>query len=416
MSNHARLGPSNHRWPHCPGSVREEAAYPDIAGESAIDGTGSHLLLELCLNHGEKADFFIDSLIGVNDRVKPGGWMVDTERAARVQMCLDYIDRRVTELETEYPDADISVESETRSNPGAAFDRDDWWGTVDVTITVTREDAVKFIEVVDYKDGRGWVHAEGNSQLISYIGGKVIGLVDGVNILNPKLRMTIVQPKTHPPVRYWDVSMEKALVELSKLGTAAAATDDPNAPLVAGKHCTWCKHKPNCTKQTEGSIAIVNELSTTTDLGILSENPVNLPSEQLSKLMDTKAGMMAAYDKIEEEIQRRIEAGNHVEGWAMLPGNSRQVWNVSEEEVAKALRGRRMKDSDIYIRSLISPAQCMKLSSGILTDRQKETIKNELITVMAGKLTLKKVSRKEQIEAKELFAEVVKPQPTISFL
>lgn len=413
MSNHARLGPSNHRWPHCPGSVREEAAYPDIAGESAIDGTGSHLLLELCLNHGEKADFFIDSLIGVNDPEKPGGWMVDAERAARVQMCLDYIDRRVAELETEYPDADISVESETRSNPGAAFDRDDWWGTVDVTITVRECTSVKFIEVVDYKDGRGWVHAERNSQLIAYLGGK---MVSAGSIGYETLRMTIVQPKTHPPIRYWDASAQDVTTELNRLAVAAAATDAPDAPLVAGKHCTWCKHKPNCTKQTEGSVAIVKELSTTADLGILSENPINLPSDQLSKLMDAKAGIMAAFDKIEEEIQRRIEAGNHVDGWAMLPGNSRQVWNASEEEVAKALRGRRMKDSDIYVRTLISPAQCMKLSSGILTDRQKETIKNELITVMAGKLTLKKVSRKEQQEAKELFAEVVKPQPTISFL
>lgn len=413
MSNHARLGPSNHRWPHCPGSVREEAAYPDIAGEAAIDGTGSHLLLEMCLNHGEDASFFLDSLIGVNDPEKPGGWMVDAERAARVQMCLDYIDRRVTELETEHPDADISVEAETRSNPGAAFDRDDWWGTVDVTITVKHGDIVKFIEVVDYKDGRGWVHAERNSQLISYLGGKITSAPMMPDLM---LRMTIVQPKTQPPVRYWDASVHDVINELSKLAVAAAATDAPDAPLVAGKHCTWCKHKPNCTKQTEGSVAIVKELSTTADLGVLSENPVNLPSEQLSKLMDTKAGIMAAYDKIEEEIQRRIEAGNHVEGWTMLPGDRRRVWNCSEEEVAKALRGRRMKDADIYIRSLISPAQCMKLGNGILTERQKETIERELITNLAGKLTLKKVSKKEQQEAKELFADVVKPQPTISFL
>ena len=416
MTKHARLGPSNHRWPHCPGSVREEAAYPDIAGEAAIDGTGSHLLLEMCLNHGEKADFFIDSLIGVNDPEKPGGWMVDAERAARVQMCLDYIDRRVGELELEYVDADISVEAETRSNPGEEFGRQDWWGTVDVTITVRDDGGVKFIEVVDYKDGRGWVHAEGNSQLIAYLGGKVIAAFDGLRDIPIGLRMTIVQPKTQPPVRYADTDINEISNELMKLAKAAAATDAPDAPLVAGKHCTWCKHKPNCTKQTEGSVAIVKELSTTADLGILSENPINLPSEQLSKLMDAKAGIMAAFDKIEEEIQRRIESGNHVEGWAMLPGNSRRVWNCSEEEVAKALRGRRMKDADIYIRSLISPAQCMKLGNGILTDRQKQTIECELITTLAGKLTLKKVSKKEQQEAKELFADVVQPQPTISFL
>ena len=48
MSAHARLGPSNPRWTKCPGSVREEMFYIDIPGEAAIDGTGSHLLLEMC--------------------------------------------------------------------------------------------------------------------------------------------------------------------------------------------------------------------------------------------------------------------------------------------------------------------------------------------------------------------------------
>lgn len=412
MSNHARLGPSNHRWPHCPGSVREEAAYPDIAGDAAIDGTGSHLLLEMCLNHGEDASFFLDSLIGVNDVEKPGGWMVDIERAARVQMCLDYIERRVTELELEYLDADISVEAETRSNPGTAFDRDDWWGTVDVTITVKHSDVVKFIEVVDYKDGRGWVHAERNSQLVSYLGGKIASVA---SFDAEVVRTTIVQPKTQPPIRYWDTTPLDLMTELNKLAVAAAATDAPDAPLVAGKHCTWCKHKPNCTKQTEGSVEIVKEMTNMRDIDVFSENPANLPTEKLSKLMSAKEGIMVAFDKIEEEIKNRIEKGENVPGWAMLPGNSRRIWNTTDDEIAKALRGRRMKDSDIYIRSLISPAQCLKLPNSVLTERQKETIERELITNLAGKLTLKKVSKKEQKEAKELFADVVQPQ-TISFL
>ena len=407
--SHARLGPSNHRWPHCPGSVRHEAKYPNVSGEAAIDGTGSHLLLETCIETNEPASAFVGALIGANHVEKPTGWIVDDERAARVQMCLDYIDRRVQELEIEYPDADIAVDSETISNPGEQYGRDDWWGTVDITITVTGDNRILFVEVVDYKDGRGWVHVECNSQLIAYLGGKTKDCD-----LRVRLRMTIVQPKTQPPVRYVDISSQQLFNELEKLSVAAAATDAFDAPLVAGKHCQWCKHKPNCTTQTEGSVQIMNELSTTSDLSILTENPESLPSEQLGKLMSAKEGIMAAFDKIQDEIQRRIEAGDTVEGWAMLPGNSRRVWNCSDAEVDKALRSRRLKDSEIYIRSIVSPAQCMKLPQ--LTDRQKETIERDLVTVLAGKLTLKKVSKKEKIDAAELFADVTKPQPVISFL
>jgi len=50
-TTHAKLSPSKrHRWGACPGSVREEAAYPeDRSGPAAIDGTHSHTLLEHCV-------------------------------------------------------------------------------------------------------------------------------------------------------------------------------------------------------------------------------------------------------------------------------------------------------------------------------------------------------------------------------
>jgi len=102
MGAHARLGPSNARWPGCPGSVREEARYPDMPGEAAIDGTGSHELLEMCLKNGVSADAYDGQIIGTNHPDNPGGWMVDIDRIKRVNMCLDYIDRRVNELKAQF--------------------------------------------------------------------------------------------------------------------------------------------------------------------------------------------------------------------------------------------------------------------------------------------------------------------------
>ena len=170
---HARLSPSNHRWPNCPGSVREEARYPDIAGESAIDGTGSHLLLEMCLIEDVTPNYYEGRIIGVNHEDKPEGWLVSQDRIDRVWMCLNYINRRKEELLTQYPGATIQVQAETQTNPGGMFGRTDWKGTADVTITALIDNRAVFIEVVDYKDGRGWVNAEGNSQLISYLGGQM---------------------------------------------------------------------------------------------------------------------------------------------------------------------------------------------------------------------------------------------------
>jgi len=167
---HARLGPSNHRWPHCPGSVREEANYEDVAGEAAIDGTGSHLLLELCLKHGIRAEQYLNQIIGANHHDKPNGWTVTQDRADRVQLCLDYIFKRVEDLTNEGY-TDVEVIAERKLDPGGAFGRDDWWGTGDVTIIARRNGLVRFVEVCDYKDGQGYVHHENNTQLISYLFG-----------------------------------------------------------------------------------------------------------------------------------------------------------------------------------------------------------------------------------------------------
>ena len=50
MTTHAKLSPSSaHRWSRCPGSVALEAKYPDNSGPAALDGTRTHMLLEMCL-------------------------------------------------------------------------------------------------------------------------------------------------------------------------------------------------------------------------------------------------------------------------------------------------------------------------------------------------------------------------------
>lgn len=423
---HARLGPSNHRWPHCPGSVRVEAQYPDIAGAAAIDGTGSHLLLELCLRNNCRAEAYDGHIIGANHEENPSGWMVAPDRIERVQMCLDYISRRVAELKLAYPGTGCTVEvlAESESYPGHRFGRDDWWGTVDITIVVKDHNGLlMFIEVCDYKDGRGWVHSENNSQLLGYMCGK---LHKGANPKRPiPVRMSIVQPKTNRAVRYQDANSVELDSQFIALNDAASRTDDPDAPLVAGKHCQWCKHKPNCEAEASQSIGVL--IMTTNNISPSNGNSlfelVNemlgditaVPADKLIRLADAREGIVAVFDKVEAEIQRRIESGDSVEGYAMLPGNGSNRWSAEEEEIVKMLKARRLKNEDIYPKKLISPAQVLKL--GTLTKEQKEKIQKQyIIYVPSNKMMLTKVRRqREADDPAKLFADVVTPL-TVSFI
>lgn len=409
MGRHARLSPSNKQWPKCPGSVRENAKYPDIAGEAAIDGTGSHLLLELCMTHGVRAEAYDGQIVGVNHEDNPMGWMVSIERINRVQECLDYIARRVKELREQYPTHEITVESESKSDPGSRFGRTDWWGTVDITITVKANGIIAFIEVADYKDGRGYVDVMNNSQLISYMVGKMP--VDG----NIPTRMTIVQPKTNPSIRYVNIHSRQVAIEAAKLAEAAKLTDDPNAPLIPGDHCKeWCGHKPNCTAGSEQALRTIQPMTNNTSGGSLFElvnetfgDITAMPTERLTELADARASLEAVFDKVEAELQRRIETGISVEGYAMLPGNSKQTWSVSEEEVVKMLKARRLKKEEIYPSKLISPAQVLRLEN--LTNEQKEKISKQYIKKEAGGLKLTKVRQKPETDKAAVFLDVVQP-------
>lgn len=408
---HARLGPSNHRWPHCPGSVREEEQYPDVSGDAAIDGAGTHLLLETCVLDEVSPASLVGTIIGANHPEKPGGWLVDAARAERVQACLSYLDRRFDELRVEYPTALIALETESKTDPGGMFGRKDWWGTCDLTITVTRMGVAKYIEVIDYKDGRGWVAAEDNTQLVSYMGGKLRPFIasgpEKVRPFNPVgidgIRMTIVQPKTNPPIRYWEPDVSTLITHLEKLGWAAHLTDDPDAPLVSGKHCQWCKHKPNCSEQSKQDLQVVKIM--TNDVAVQDRKLFEvieetfgdvsvLDSEKLSDLADAKDGILAIFEKVEAEIQRRLEAGLQVPGFTMAPGRGRNIWAVPEEDVVKALKARKWKLDDIYPPSLVSPAQVLKSSK--LTSDQKARLEKDYISFVAGDLKLKKVARQEK--------------------
>lgn len=416
MSEHARLSCSNHRWPHCPGSIREEARYPDTSSEASIDGTGSHLLLEMALINGVRAEAYLDQVIGEGHADKPMGWLVDSARAERVQMCLDYVYRRYRELSAEYPECDVSIFAEQRVNPGRshsdpAMRRDDWWGTADVTLKVTERDALKalrFVEVVDLKDGRGWVKEKNNTQLLSYGIGAVFG--GRARKVPVKARVTIVQPKTNPPVRYVDTDSLELERELRWLVKAAFATDDPNAPLVPGDHCQWCKANMkrggHCDaaaqksieeiQMTTGTIATDSTLS-----GLLSVDVSTAPAETLAAIMDQEAQLQAAFDRVRKEIESRVEQGLPVPGWSLEPGRASRVWADEEAAIAK-LKTCRLKIDEYSPRALISPAQAEKM---VGPERFKKHLAGQIVE-KAGPLKVKRVALGSEKDAATMFKDV----------
>ena len=182
-TTHKILSPSKaYRYLACPGSIREEAAYPDPpSGPGAIDGTHTHTLLEHCIKGGMGSPL---SMVGVKMMDHEGEFIIDRARAERVEFALTYVRSRIGPLGTVTPERQVS--------PTHLIGRTDMDGTCDVTIVTPEE-----LEVIDYKDGMNEVTAQDNPQLELYALGVLAGFKLPVNgdYGFQKVRMTIIQPK-----------------------------------------------------------------------------------------------------------------------------------------------------------------------------------------------------------------------------
>ena len=397
MSDHAKLSPSKRsRWALCPGSIREEAKYPDTgSGPAAVDGTHSHTLLEYCIQNNR----FIDPMTQVGDIFgdHEGKFVVDQGRAERVKIAVDYIRRRSL-------DGMLPVITETKVDPAHLLGRDDLSGTVDCQIL-----GPDCIELIDYKDGMGVVTAEGNLQLEQYAYGVLAGYKLPVNGYYPivTIRMTIIQPKLAlrgmPAITSHDVSVRDLLSRMGIIVTQAAATDAPDAPLVPGEsQCKFCRAKGSCSAlasnvMKEVGIMFQPVVSQTLDVAQQSadKDPTTMDDAQIAQIMDAAPLMRQLLEGVEAEALRRLQAGQSIPGLKLVNGRGSRAWALPEEQMAEKLVKMGIPKGAIYETKLVTPAKAEKLtwakrdgSKVTLTERQLKTMETEYVVKMAGKLTV----------------------------
>lgn len=401
MSTHAKLSPSKRsRWALCPGSIREEAKYPDErSGAAAADGTHSHTLLEYCINNN-----LVDPMTKVGETFEDedGSFVVDAARAERVKIAVDYI-----------KSANIGeVIAESRVNPEWFTGRNDLSGTVDVQII-----GADTLEIIDYKDGMGVVEAENNLQLEQYAIGKLAEYRIGwynVGWYNDKaypfrdVKMTIIQPKMAlkgmNPITSWIVPVRYLLDRVPVLVAQAAATDNPDAPLVPGdSQCKFCRAKGSCSALASNVMKEIGVMFTPVptapvlDMAQQSadKDPSVMSDAQIAQIMEAAPLMRQLLEGVEKEALRRLESGQIVPGFKLVNGRGSRAWALPEEVMAEKLVKMGIPKGAIYETKLVSPAKAEKLTWAkrdgtkvTLTDRQLSTMNSEYVSKLAGKLTV----------------------------
>ncbi len=389
MSTHATLSPSKRqRWAACPGSVREEAAYPDErSGAAAIDGTHSHTLLEHCVKAGAADPL---PMVGITMKDDDGEFIVDAERAHRVKVAIDYIKHRHAESL-----GIAQLIAEQRVDPQWLLSRDDLSGTVDVQIHDVLHGV---LEIIDYKDGMNDAWDSAILQMEQY----AVGALAGFKIAKPNpypyktVRMTVIQPKLAlrggPTIRSVDYPVDKVLDEVARtIVIEAAATDRPDAPLVPGeKQCRYCRAKGGCAALSTKALEVVDVTDITTSAA--EKDPTKMTDEQIVQIMEAAPLLRQMLEGVEKEAQTRMERGADIPGLKMVNGKGHRAWKLSEDEMAERLRKMGIPKESVYKTTLVSPAQAEKLrwkkrdgTDVQLTERQLKTLENEYMVKTVGK-------------------------------
>jgi len=391
MSTHANLSPSKrHRWGLCPGSIREEAKYPeDRSGPAAIDGTHTHTMLEFCLSE----DVEPEELVGQTMQDDDGKFLIDDDRAQRVKIATDYVKQRVAEQ------PGCKVIAEHRVDPQRLIARDDMSGTVDIQIHGT-----DVLEIVDYKDGMGAVQAEGNAQLELY----AVGALADADEPYPwkRVRMTIIQPKMALrgllAITSHEVDISEILAIVDRLVIEGAAVDAPDAPLVPGEsQCKFCKARGSCAALASNVMKEIGIMFQPTVMSLdvaqqsADKDPSTMDDAQILQIMEAAPLMRQLLEGVEKEALRRLQSGQAITGLKLVNGRGSRVWAFEDDEISEKLIKMGIPKGSVYETKLVSPAKAEKLTwekrDGTkvqLTERQLKRMEQEYVVKMAGKLTV----------------------------
>ena len=408
MLTHARLSPSGaHRWMACPGSVVLEDGLPDEGSFYADEGSAAHQLATYCLEDGTDASQYIGEEIRIGER----RFVVDKAMAGHVQDYVDYV-RKLAEGKTLLVERDVPIGHLTGE-----------------TGATGRSDAIimdgNSIIVVDLKYGMGVsVEAEQNEQAQMYALGALEEYSIAADFTHAEMHIHMPR-KGH--VSSWRVSVDElqsfaaavsnaaSEVELAKSTSAGMEHKNTSGPMLehynpSEKACQWCKAKATCPALAAEVSGVAGEAATAADFAEFIPVVVNADTgdNYLTHAM-SKVGLVEDWCKaIRAEIERRLFAGQPVEGYKLVEGKQgNRAW-TDPVEAEKLLKSFRLREAEMYDMKIISPTSAEK----VLKASPKRWEKAQtLITRAPGKPSVAPASDKRPamaiVATSEDFADMV---------
>jgi hypothetical protein len=339
----------------CPGSVVLEAAFPDQSSVYAAEGTLAHEIASQCLIH----NLYPSMYLGEEHTIDGFDFTVGQDMEGHV---LDYIKlvRELAEGKTLYVESKVPIDHLT-GEQGAT-------GTSDVVIV---DVAGRNLSIVDLKYGMGVrVEAEGNPQLMMY----ALGALEMYGVLCDfdTVSMYIHMPRLNYVGEYHistaellkfgeEVRLAAGHVQLAQSLELAEDDDISDGFFNPGeKQCRFCKAKSTCPALRAEVAEIVGGSATLEDF--MPEVPDMQTGDNYLSMAMAKVGLVEDWCKgVRAEVERRLLAGQKVDGFKLVEGRRGNRKWADEAEVEALFKSFRMRADDMYDKSLISPTKAEKL-------------------------------------------------------
>ena len=383
---HAKLSPSGaHRWMACPASVVLEADYPDTSSSFAREGSAAHELAAMVLENEEpNAQAYVERMVEFQDNGELVHWRVTQDMADYVN---DYVNlvRELAQGKTLLVERKVPI--------GHLTGEDGATGTSDVVIVDTTNGN---LTVVDLKYGMGVrVDALENPQLMMY----ALGALEEYGLLGDfeTVSMYIHMPRLNYVSEY-HITVQELLDFGYDVGAAAKqvrlaqSLDFSNGmeELTMGfftpgeKQCRFCKAKATCPSLRAEVTEVVGGSASLEDFAeFLPETVDASTGDNYLPIAMSKVDLVEAWCKsVRAETERRLLAGQKVDGFKLVEGKrGNRKWD-NEADVETLFKSFRLRQDEMYDLSLISPTKAEK----VFKENPKRWAKvNDLITQSKGK-------------------------------
>ena len=227
---------ASHMWRNCPPSARLNELFPDEPTVYALEGTFVHELCEYKLKRHLKK------------RVKrPQSENFDSEQAERnSDLYAETVIEAEQELIREHGSCIMLIEERLDFSHIVP----DGFGSGDCVLC-----SPGAVHVFDYKNGRVFVDADHNSQMMLYAAAAV-NAYDWVYDFQT-VSMTIVQPNVDN-ISTFSCTKAELLEWAETIKPAALEAYEGRGEQRCGDWCRWCRAKPLCKARYDEALALVN--------------------------------------------------------------------------------------------------------------------------------------------------------------